>query len=82
METDFLGDLEFFDGMPSDATVQKTYNFFDLSRGVEVFLTGMHAVSIYAFLEGLKDAGLEAGDLGITETLLNAHGLLLTKLTQ
>lgn len=78
VETEFLGDLEFFDGMPDESTVKKTYDFLDLSRGVEAFLNGMPAASIYAFLEGLKDAGLEAGDLGITEDLLDARGLLLT----
>ncbi len=25
VETEFLGDLEFFDGMPSEATVEKAY---------------------------------------------------------
>jgi hypothetical protein len=78
VETDLLGDLEFFDGMPSESTVKKTYDFLDLSRGVDAFLNGMPAASIYAFLEGLKDAGLKPGDLGITESLLDARGLLLT----
>ncbi len=78
VETEFLGDLEFFDGMPSESTVKKAYDFLDLSRGVEAFLNGMPAASIYAFLEGLKKAGLEPGDLGITENLLDARGLLLT----
>ncbi len=78
VETEFLGELEFFDGMPSEATVEKTYDFIDLSRGVDAFLNGMPAASIYAFLEGLKQVGLEPGDLGITESLLDARGLLLT----
>ena len=78
VETDLLGDLEFFDGMPSESTVKKTYDFLDLSRGVDAFLNGMPAASIYAMLEGLKKAGLEPGDLGITENLLDARGLLLT----
>ena len=78
VETEFLGTLEFFDGMPSESTVQRAYDFLDLSRGVEAFLNGMPAASIYAFLEGLKQAGLEPGDLGITEDLLDARGLLLT----
>lgn len=78
VETEFLGDLEFFDGMPSEATVKKAYDFLDLSRGVEAFLNGMPATSLYAMLEGLKDAGLKPGDLGITEDLLDARGLLLT----
>lgn len=78
VETDLLGELEFFDGMPSESTVKKTYDFLDLSRGVEAFLNGMPAVSLFAFLEGLKKVGLEPGDLGITEDLLDARSLLLT----
>lgn len=78
VETELLGDLEFFDGMPSDSTVQKTFEFLDLSRGVEAFLSGMPAASIYAMLEGLKQAGLEPGDLAVWADLLDARGLLLT----
>lgn len=54
VETKFLGDLEFFDGMPSESTVKKAYDFLDLSRGVEAFLNGMPAASLYAMLEGLN----------------------------
>lgn len=78
VETEVLGTLDFFDGMPSESTVKKTYDFLDLSRGVDAFLNGMPAASIYALLEGLKQAGMEPGDLGITEDLLDARGLLLT----
>lgn len=78
VETEFLGTLEFFDGMPNEATVKKAYDFLDLSRGVEAFLNGMPATSLYAMLEGLKKEGLEPGDLGLFESLLDARGLLLT----
>jgi len=81
VETEFLGDLEFFDGMPNESTVKKAYDFLDLSRGVEAFLNGMPAASIYAMLEGLKDAGLEPGDVGITENLMDARSLFLTAQT-
>jgi hypothetical protein len=60
--------------MPSESTVQKTYDFLDLSRGVDAFLNGMPATSIYALLEGLKQAGLKPGDLGIFEDLMDARG--------
>jgi len=53
-QTEMLGELEFFDGMPSDATVKKTRDFIDLSRAVDSFLNGIPAASIYAMLEGLK----------------------------
>jgi hypothetical protein len=78
VETEFLGNLEFFDGMPSESTVQKAYDFLDLSRGVQAFLNGIPAASLYAMLEGLKDAGLEPGDVGIFEELMDARTLFLT----
>jgi len=63
VQTELLGELEFTDGMPSEATVKKTYDFIDLSRAVDAFLNGIPAASIYAMLEGLKQAGAEPGDL-------------------
>ena len=78
VETEFLGGLKFFERMPNESTVEKTYDFLDLARGVDTFLNGMPAASIYAILEGMKQAGLKPGDLGITENLLDARGLLLT----
>jgi hypothetical protein len=78
VKTKFLGDLEFSDGMPSEATIKKVYDFLDLSRGVDTFLNGMPANSIYAMLEGLKDAGLKPGDVGMFEGLMDARTLFLT----
>ena len=78
VQTELLGELEFFDGMPSDATVKKTYDFIDLSRAVDAFLNGIPAASIYAMLEGLKQAGAEPGDLVLWENLYDARSLLLT----
>ena len=78
VKTEFLGDLEFFDGLPSESTVNKTYDFLDLSRGVEAYLSGIPATSINAMLDGLKDAGMEPGDAGIFEDLMDARSLFLT----
>lgn len=78
VHTELLGDLEFFDGMPSQATVKKTYDFLDFSRGVETFLSGIPAASVYALLEGFREVGLKPGDLGIFEELMDARSLFLT----
>ena len=78
VQTELLGDLEFFDGMPSKETVKKAYDFLDFSRGTEAFLNGIPAASIYAALEGLREAGLKPGDLGIFEELMDARSLYLT----
>jgi hypothetical protein len=74
----FLGISNFSMVCPVNLRFRKAYDFLDLSRGVHAFLNGMPATSTYAFLEGLKQAGLKPGDLGITESLLDARGLLLT----
>ena len=73
-----LGELRFFDGMPSDETVNKVYDNLDFARGVEVFLQGIPATSIYGLLEGLKGAGMGPFEVVITEQLLDARGLFLT----
>jgi len=77
VHTELLGDLEFFDGMPSEATVEKAYDFLDFSRGAEAFLNGIPAASVYALLEGFKEAGVNPGDLGIFEDLMDARSLFL-----
>lgn len=78
VETELLGLLEFFDGMPGPATVDKTHDFLVVARGVEAFLSGMPAASLYAALEGFKTVGMQPGDLGITEELMDARSLFLT----
>ncbi|MEZ5276118.1 MAG: DUF1254 domain-containing protein [Opitutaceae bacterium] len=81
VQTGMLGELDFTDGMPSETTVRKTYDFLDLSRSVDAFLNGIPPTSIYAMLEGLKQAGAEPGDLVLWEDLYDARSLLLTPQT-
>ncbi len=78
VETERLGTLEFFDGMPSQATAQKVYDNLDLTRGITSFLDGIPISSLYAMNRGLREAGVKPGEIGITETLLDARSLLLT----
>jgi hypothetical protein len=60
--------------------VQKVYDNLDFSRGVEAFLTGMPAASVYAVCEGLSQAGVKRnGGIGITEDLMDARTLMLTR---
>ena len=76
--TQLLGDLVFVDGLPDESTVQKLYDFLDVSRGAEAFLLGIPASSVYAVLEGFKEAGMNTGDIGIFEDLMDARSLFLT----
>jgi hypothetical protein len=78
VQTEMLGELDFTDGMPSDETVRKTIDFLDTSRAAEAFLTGMPATSIYAMLEGMKQAGAKPGDLVLWENYGDARTIALT----
>jgi hypothetical protein len=78
VETERLGILKFFDGMPDEATVKKVYDNLDFMRGVETFLNGMPAASVYALLEGFTKAGMKPSDLGMFEELMDARSLFLT----
>lgn len=78
VETERLGTLRFFDGMPDKETVRKAYDNLDFLRGVDVFLQGMPAASIYAMCNGYAEAGLPYHSVGITENLLDARSLWLT----
>ncbi|KJF66366.1 DUF1254 domain-containing protein [Rhizobium nepotum] len=74
-----IGTLKFADGLPDQATVQKVYDNIDFSRGVEAFLSGMPAASVYAMCKGLADVGAAKNKgIGITENLMDARSLFLT----
>ena len=78
VETERLGTLKIFDGMPDKETVKKVYDNLDFSRGVEAFLSGMPAASLYAICSGFEKAGIPAHTVGVSEELLDARSLLLT----
>ncbi|NTF50999.1 DUF1254 domain-containing protein [Rhizobium rhizogenes] len=74
-----IGALKFSDGLPDPETVQKVYDNIDFSRGVEAFLSGMPAASVYALCQGLADVGAAKNEgIGITENLMDARSLFLT----
>lgn len=78
VNTKAVGTLQFFDGMPDEATTEKVYDFVDLSRGVEAFISGIPATSVYAMLRGFEEAGMKPGEIGIFEKLMDARTLYLT----
>ena len=74
-----IGKLTFFDGLPDAETVQRVYDNLDFSRGVEAFLSGVPAASVYAVCEGLDELGAKRnGGIAITEDLMDARQLFLT----
>jgi hypothetical protein len=65
--------------MPEKETVQKVYDNLDFARGMEAFMAGMPAASIYALSKGFEEGGFGANQgIGITEGLADARSLFLT----
>jgi len=40
-QSKYLGELSFVDGFPTDSTIEKSYDFLDTSRAVQLFESGM-----------------------------------------
>jgi hypothetical protein len=74
-----IGTLRFKDGAPDPETVQLAYDQIDFSRGIDAFVKGMSATSVYAICRGLEESGVKPNQgIGITEQLLDARSLFLT----
>lgn len=74
-----IGSLEFFDGVPKDATITKLYDNLDRMRGTEVFLDNVGAVSMYSVRKGLDDAGAQgANRIAVFEQLMDSQTLVVT----
>jgi hypothetical protein len=73
-----LGTLNFFDGFPDDATVEKLYDNLDFQRAVQSYLLGLPAVSMFAYGKGLTEWGPANITIPIWETLLDSRTLMLT----
>ena len=74
-----IGTLDFFDGVPSDTTINKVYDNLDRTRALGVYLDNMGGVSINSVLDGLAAAGANATNkVALFEQLMNSQTLVLT----
>jgi hypothetical protein len=74
-----IGTLKFFDGAPDEKTVKLVYDQLDFGRGVEAFMAGMPAASVYRVCEGIDQVGVKRNQgFAITENLMDARSLFLT----
>ena len=74
-----IGKLEFFDGVPTDATVDTLYDNLDRMRAVSVFLDNVGALSVYSVIAGNAAIGLsQPNQIAVAEKLLDSHSLYLT----
>lgn len=74
-----IGPMEFFDGMPSDKTVQMAYDFLDFQRGVDLFINEMSAASMVALRDGHRALGVkQSNQVAIFEELMDSSSIWLT----
>jgi hypothetical protein len=74
-----IGTLEFFDGVPNDATVATVYDNLDRMRAMEVFLSNVGAVSMYSVRTGLANAGAKgANKVALFKELMDSQTLVVT----
>ena len=77
-----IGKLEFVDGFPTEKTIQKSYDYLDTMRAVDVFLNSIPVASLIAMREGYKSVGVTGNTIGIFENLMDSKSLFLTANTE
>ena len=74
-----LGELKFFDGVPTDDTVKKVYDNLDRMRGVEVFLNTLGGASMYRIRAGHQKVGItKSNQVAIFSQFMDSKNLFLT----
>jgi hypothetical protein len=73
-----IGVLEYKDGIPTAATVQKAYDNLDFAHAVDVYLNTFQGVSAYAIAQGIRRAGVEDNQILLFRQLADAKSLFLT----
>lgn len=73
-----LGTLEFKDGAPSKATLEKVYDNLDYNFAFRAFMDNLRGVSIHALRKGMMSIGMKDNEVVVFEQLMDAKSLFLT----
>lgn len=73
-----LGTLEFNNGAPSQATLEKVYDHLDYTHALRVFSDTLQGVSIHAIHKGMQSVGVKDNEAIIYSKLMDARSLFLT----
>ena len=73
-----IGRLEFKDGAPTTATVQKVYDSLYFVRGVDAFLNSFSGASAFAIRKGFHSIGAEDNTVIVFSELMDSNSLFLT----
>jgi hypothetical protein len=73
-----LGTLDFKDGAPSKAALDKVYDDLDFAHAQRTFADAFQGVSIHAIRKGLQNVGVKDNEAIIFSELMDAKSLWLT----
>lgn len=74
-----IGELEFYDGIPTKDTISTVYDYVDRARAVEVYINMIPAVSMFNIRKGQRAIGAnEYNQIAIWEELMDSKSLVLT----
>jgi hypothetical protein len=73
-----IGTLEFKDGAPSKAALEKVYDNLDFTYAFRAFVDNMRGVSIHAARKGLQSVGVKDNEVIVFSELMDAKSLFLT----
>jgi hypothetical protein len=73
-----IGTLEFKDGAPSKATLDKVYDNLDFTYAFRAFTDTLQGVSIHALRKGMQSIGMKDNDVIVFSELMDAKSLFLT----
>ena len=73
-----IGTLEFKDGVPSKATLEKVYDNLDFTHAFRAFVDTLQGVSIHALRKGMQSIGVKDNEVLVFSELMDAKSLFLT----
>jgi hypothetical protein len=77
-----IGTLNFFDGVPDEATTERLYDNLDFQRAVQAVLTTIPAASMRAVRAGIRSFGPDNTTVVVFENLMDSKSLFLTPNTE
>jgi hypothetical protein len=79
VESEYLGELNYVDGAPTDESIDKARHFVDTANAVRLFLSGIPIASMQGMLAGHESIGMKANQtIAISESMLTAESIWLT----
>jgi hypothetical protein len=73
-----IGTLEFKNGAPSQATLERVYDHVDFTHAYEAFVNTLSGVSIHAIRKGLQSVGVKDNEVIVFTKLMDSKSLFLT----